>query len=178
MLLCVDPGIRGSGAALFNEYTKTLLRAAYVKNADPTGGGLEEHNQMAKCILFWAEKAEKPKKIDYDNGRAELLVEWMQIYPDEREVNPNTSLLPLIGVVAHLSGARQWGGRISYRPHEWKRSLNGDAMTQRILERLAPEEKLAIEPCGMSVYHNAVDAVGLGLRHLGRLERKRVFPRE
>ena len=171
IVISIDPGIRGCGVALFNSGTKLLLRAAYVKNADPKGAGLEEQMEMARCVLFWAFQGEKT------GGTVHTLVaEWMQIYPG-RGVDPNTSLLPLIGVVAHLSGAYPWRDRVSYQPKAWKGTVDGDVMTDRIQERLTPDELLNIEPCPASLQHNVFDGIGIGLKHLGRLERRRVYAR-
>lgn len=174
MILAVDPGLRGSGAAVLNETTKTLVKAAYVRSPDLKGDGPEEQFAMAKAIFTWFKKA-APHGWDCNPV---LAVEWMQLYPHQRDLNPNKALLPLVGVVATLAGMHEWGERVAYRPHEWKGSLDGDAMTTRIIGRLSEDEKNAIEPCPASVYHNAVDAVGLGLKHLGRLERRRVIHRE
>ena len=50
MILSIDPGIRACGVALFDPKTKSLLRAALVKNADlsePMPGieALDESNE-------------------------------------------------------------------------------------------------------------------------------------
>ena len=171
MILSIDPGIRACGVALFDPKTKSLLRAALVKNADLSGAGLAEQMEMARAVLLWAFQGAKPECAVHS-----LVAEWMQIYPG-RGVDPNTSLLPLIGVIGHLSGAYPWMHRISYQPKAWKGTVDGDVMTDRIQERLTPDELLKIEPCPASLQHNVFDGIGIGLKYLGRLERRRVYAR-
>jgi hypothetical protein len=58
----------------------------------------------------------------------------------------------------------------SYLPKEWKGNVKKEIMTERIKERLTPEEHSRIElPRAKSLHHNIYDGCGLGLKFLGRL---------
>lgn len=183
-LLTVDPGIHGSGCALWTG--DTLAYAEYVKSRGKEEARPEQRvRAMAEAICACFE--------DWK----ELVTERPRIYFDKR-INPD-ALLPLAEIGAFLAGrfGRSW---MAYRPHEWKGSLDGLAMTVRIRERLSDEEFSRIvfpqnscEKCRSKVVdvadekiclksrsclaHNVYDAVGIGLHHLGRLERKRNIAR-
>jgi hypothetical protein len=174
MILCVDPGIRGAGVALFEG--ETLFKAAYVRNPHSSGQGLVAQRAIAGAIIQWATLLKG--KVCFWTGGAAFVGEWPQVYTASKSKgDPNTSLLPLCGVIAHISGAEDWDSRVEYKPREWKGTVDADVMTERIRSRLSEKEKAALEPCAASLEHNMIDAVGLGLHHLGRLERKRVFAR-
>ena len=69
-----------------------------------------------------------------------------------------------------LSGAL---GTAWVAPHEWKGLLSKEIHQPRILATLTPEELalvMAVKP--PSLRHNTIDAVGIGLYHLGRLTPK------
>jgi len=60
---------------------------------------------------------------------------------------------------------------VRVKPVEWKGSVPGDVMTDRILNRLRPEElaRVPLRPRAKTPDHNCVDAIGLGLWKLGRM---------
>jgi hypothetical protein len=171
ILLAVDPGIRGSGAALFDG--DRLKAVAYVKNPREIGNRADEAAEMGHAIALWAHEANGWQAVDA------LVIEWPQIYAGrirrgETKADPN-DLLALAGVVSVVATEVDVVTH-SYLPHEWKGSVDGDVMTRRIVQHLYLEEKVLVaEVRPRSLAHNAIDAVGLGLHHLGRLERKRVI---
>lgn len=101
------------------------------------------------------------------------IVENQQVYRGLPGPNPN-DLIPLAfvagGVTASISSAADCAFRFPL-PREWKGSVPKKVWTARILSRLSTAELdiLKAVKCPASLRHNTVDAIGLGLWHLGRL---------
>ena len=165
IILAIDPGIRGVGAALF--VNSWLEACAYVANPSTKGNGPLECLTMAKAVNKWCQLMGH-LVID------ELVVEWPQVYKVSKG-DPN-DLLALAGVDAALAVEFYQGPYFKmthYKPREWKGTAPKEVFAKRILSRLTPDELLLI-PSGY-LAHNAIDAVGTGLYKLGKLEPKRVF---
>ena len=71
---------------------------------------------------------------------------------------------------------------IAYTPHEWIGTLpkattvkgaKTSERAKRIKSRLSGSE---LDIWAAAKYHDEIDAIGLGLKALGRLERRRVLP--
>lgn len=167
-VLAIDPGIRGSGIAEF--CGGELIRARYVANPSPP-----KENIGARA-LFMAREI-----FNTCGGVHEIVIEWPKVYARGKSQGDPADLLPLVGVgmaVAGLVGARFGVIVRSYEPSEWKGQIpKGAAFVGRVKLRLEGTERSAIDlPIG-SLAHNVWDAIGLGLHHLGRFERVRVFPK-
>lgn len=170
MLLAVDPGIRGCGLALFDD--ARLRLAAYLKNGARSKNIVRDAESMGRDVWRWA-----PSAV------TELVVEWPQIYATrirsgESKGDPN-DLLGLAAVDAAIA-AHMWETPVGrYLPREWKGQLTKEACHHRILSRLDDGERQvlaqACEEAG-SLAHNVMDAVGIGLHHIGRLKQVRVIP--
>lgn len=176
ILVSVDCGVRGCGVAVFYNGPHsvnpkgTLVRATYVKNPMRHGQGAVSAQAMARAVHQYL-----------TDGREalpdQLAIETMQWYDAGAQLGDQNDL----GGVQLVAGAII--GKldllcISYLPHDWKGTVNGDTFTNRILERLSDTEKRAIVHVSDSVDHNTIDGVGVGLKCLGRLETRRVFSRE
>lgn len=175
-LLAVDPSIRSAGVALFRG--GSLIRADTLKvHTEGTIG--ERCLRAAQIIAGWVVANDARPKV--------LAVEWPQWYPAARsKVDPN-DLAGLAGVCGALAGILAMGAAaqdhglqvVSYTPAEWAgqtpKSKTGNPWRsprgQRIRSRLTEDELEAVPP-----KHDAVDAVGIGLYHLGKFERVRIFP--
>lgn len=102
-------------------------------------------------------------------GPFEVIIELPRIYPGGGKGDPNdiVDLAVLVGKFAeryksgtvHLVTPRQWKGNVPKKIHQ-----------PRILKKLSPEELAVMpkRPRAKDYDHNMVDAVGLGLFHLGR----------
>jgi hypothetical protein len=170
--LAIDPGKRNPGVALFDG---DELRAAKCVAGGRGDGAFQCAVASACAIVAWV--------AQYVRCPGVIVCEWPQVYERERKKDPN-NLLPLAGVntavgaiYTALAGGRDAPNLVSYKPREWKGTLDGDAFLERILSRLTDDEKARIEKRGKTLDHNAIDAIGVGLKHLGRLERKRVYAR-
>lgn len=171
-VLAVDPGARGCGCALFQD--KRLVRAAYVSNpceVTADEGRAAAAGAMAAAVASWL-----GCYIDA------LAVEWPRVYATSirrgtSHADPN-DLLPLAGVDAALAALVAPNTCASYCPSEWKGQVPKDTYALRILDRLDASELAIVEAVSdscKSKAHNVVDAVGIGLHHLGRLARRRVL---
>lgn len=104
-----------------------------------------------------------------DHGAAQVVCELPRIYPTGKgKGNPND----LISVA--LSAGRLcalYPGTQYVFPHSWKAQVDGDIMCQRILCFLSKPEATRFQVLPKSKEHNMIDAIGIGLWHLGRMGR-------
>jgi len=178
-LLSIDPGIRGVGVALWAE--GKLTAAAYVANTLKDGSGPRECATAAQAVIDW----------HFKSGKASpdmLAVEIPQIYQrgsGKTKGDPN-NLLPVFGVDAALAALLP-NAHIMYGvPHEWKGGTQKPKTTSesyviegRVRLRLSDNELATIVwPNNVKHTWDVTDAIGIGLYHLRRFERRRVFARE
>ena len=158
-ILCVDPGLRGCGVALFDG--GHLLRAAYVKNPVEHGRGYKAHAQMGLAVYDW---------LDAEIDR--VIIEHPRVYPGsaQQKGDPND----LLDVAAIGASCASWlmGEVETVFPSEWKGQVPKETMTERIRRSLTEVERKNIEKCPASLMHNTLDACGIGVWRLGRLNRK------
>ena len=172
MLVTIDPGIRHVGVALFAG--ELLIRAALVRSPCTRGNGAAECLAVAWEVAAWVSRAEA--------GVDHVGVEWPRIYTVEKSKGDPNDLLALVGVGTAIGALLAVDHELlpdavtSVHPDEWKGQVPKATMTRRILDRLSPAERALIEDAG-TLTHNVVDAVGIGLHTLGRLERRRVIAR-
>lgn len=167
-LLAIDPGIRVTGWALFHN-ADGLVKAGLAKNPRE-GHGAEACRAMARAI-----------NEDVNDGYMRVVFEWPRVYTAAKSKGDPNDLLPLVGVGMAMS-AYLGESCIMYsvHPHEWKGQLPKDACHARILLRLTPSEAMVAagaQRVAKSKAHNVLDAIGIGLHHLGRFGRERVIAR-
>lgn len=145
MILAVDPGAT-TGWAYFH----------------PTGklscAGYEKH----KLFLGYC----------FDDEDLELVVEIPRVYPYGGKGDPN-DLIDLAVKAGEIRGRFSWQRSIEAHPATWKGSVPKDVHHRRVLAALSAEEVALLPktPRSKKYDHNMLDAVGLGLWHLGRLRR-------
>lgn len=157
----VDPGLRGSGCAAFNG--SELVLAAYVKNPVAKGDDAHAIWKMVREILCWSSDV-------LGEEADEIVCERMQVYGPEHSKGDPNDLITLSLIAGALRPT--W----LYLPRTWKGQLPKDTMGARIISRLTADEKTRIVDAGAKT-HNAIDAVGIGLYHVGRLSPRRVIAR-
>jgi hypothetical protein len=161
-LVSMDPGKKLLGLAIFKRTTKELTRAVLIKGDEPALLG------VAVADFLFVEKPMRPKNLCF-------VSEYPQVYRFSKG-DPN-DLLPLsecVGAVkaallSHelIAGPEYWA---TYLPREWKGQVPKDVMVSRIQERLSKDERARVElPRAKSLSHNVWDAIGIGLKALGRL---------
>jgi hypothetical protein len=165
--LSVDPGLRGCGCAVFGGVTagdknKTLLRAFYVKNTVKKERGAPAWAAMAHEVLMWAGR-EMP-----------VVIETMRLRPGREKGNPN-DILEVQGVAGAIASlvSGEPNNVVGYLPEQWKGTVQADVMTKRIESRLSADEWVTYDGGN----HNVIDAIGIGLHHIGRLKAERIVIR-
>ena len=166
LLVSVDPGIRVCGVACFVE--GTLAWAQPVKSLDKSAKGADAYFAMSTAVrdVVWA-GAGVPTHI---------AIETPEQYPGSPA--PRSAVQALEGVVGAVGVALQGAKGVpvfGYKPKEWKRQVPKPIMYGRICSRLSQNELDAVPSVAASVrfktstFHQCLDAIGIGLHHLGRL---------
>ena len=171
-LVCVDPGLRGCGAAWFRD--GVLRQAAYVKNPLERDRGPVVHAEMSLAVSEWWTNI----ITSYGIGSAErcFYVEFPVIYGQAQQKKGGSAsdndVLDVAGVASScMARFSRFEERRFFLPRDWKGTIDPDVMTRRIVSALTESERLVIKSVG-SKDHNTIDAVGIGLAALARLNRK------
>lgn len=160
-MICIDPGLRGCGAALFHE--QKLIEARYISNPEKTRRGPVAWRAMADAIMnTWGWMG--PVTSD-------MYLEVPQVYGGPRAEDPN-DLIDLAGVDGAIASRYASSNLNFFLPRQWKGQVPKDKMTQRIKEQLFDFELARVKSAGAKD-HNTYDAIGIGLFVLGRLEKRR-----
>jgi hypothetical protein len=173
-VLAVDPSIRSSGVAVFR--FGRLAASTVIKLRATDDSVIVRCLDMADTIAGWSACVAE---------RVLLVVEWPQWYRAAKSKGDPNDLAGLAGVSGALAGilAMRLGGLEAhgYTPAQWAgqlpksktvRGAKTSPRAVRILSRLSPDERACVDERS----HDAIDAIGLGLYHLGRLEPRRVYP--
>lgn len=167
--VAIDPGLRGCGVAVFNLEEKRLIRAEYVKNPCTSGNSATEARELRRAIdaMLSNPCAGLHSRLWYEIPRS---------YVAGSQKGSQNDLIDLAGFMFAIACSPVFEGAAltRYFPRDWKGTLNADQMIERIEKRLSPAETAAVKDAGY-LAHNVIDAVGIGLKALGRLEPKRVF---
>lgn len=170
LMLCIDPGLRACGCALFAGRTGILLHAGLPQNPIKRERGPVAWHGMARAVLCWyvSTACSAPTHVRIEG----------QVV-DSRTPNAN-DMLEVSGV-AGACAALWLDAKVSSpgAPEHWKSSIDKKAMTARIQSRLdeSPDELGRLDPVSADLRHNMLDAVGIGLKHFGRLEPRKVIAR-
>lgn len=183
VILCIDPGTRGAGAALYDGPSKTLIGARYIRNPIDGGRRMDAAVALARAVEHWVTvvKMQAPSTV---------ACEVMRSYSADQQKGPQDDLIDVSLVSMACAAIYQPTPKlVTYYPREWKGTLNAETCLERIVERLTKTgEHKRIELVGRlplervphsdSLDHNTLDACGIGLFLLGRFAPMRVFPRE
>lgn len=152
-LVAVDPGLRECGIAVFVD--GKLVRAALARNAEKKVRGPKAWCSMAASVLVAAGSA-SPDLV---------IVERMRI---NRGVNPD-DILELQGVAGAVCVRLSAPDQIGYLAREWGGAVPKPVKNARVESKLTPDELAAIDPAiPASMRNHVLDAIGIGLYHLGR----------
>ncbi|MGN6103510.1 MAG: hypothetical protein ACTHU0_00155 [Kofleriaceae bacterium] len=167
-LLAVDPGTRYPAAALFDRGRLVAASRVPVPRALAKLERAERCRQIAKLIAAWAlEKTGGPAP------RA-LVFEWPQVYRATKSKGDPNDLIPLAAIGTAVAALLDVEQVVSPLPREWIGGIpkveTGDPWASPrghvLRSRIGVLELSAIVPS-----HDALDAVGLGMWALGRLDR-------
>ena len=199
MLLAIDPSTTTIGVALFagtdahRQFARVLNAAASIKlsvraDIDP----LQRWLDAARGVENWLYDV---LHFDATDRITELVFERPQFYSAVKSKGDPNKLVGVLGVAAVIAGRfslRNATQQFTYLPAEWIGQLSKVCPTckgkakkkckdcrgsawetprgRRIASRLSPEEHAACPD-----QNDAIDAVGIGLKHVGRLEPVRVY---
>jgi hypothetical protein len=158
MILCIDPGSRKAGVALFE--TDGLLMTAWLAEG-------KDWKDTADSVV---------DKLPINAARITVVVvEKMQIYNSTPLAHANdcVTLSLMAGRVTGLFSGWIGDRTYAYYPHQWKGQVPKRIMIERIKKKLTPGETSRIKlPKAAGKKLDVWDAVGIGLYHL-RKERSR-----
>lgn len=152
-LLSIDPG-NCTGWAIFN--SNELTYAGVTSVDDPC-------LYAATGVFPW----------DYLFRGGQLVIEIPQVYrASKSKGDPNDLIKVAVQAGQWIERARLYGASV-YRqlPQEWKGQVPKETHHKRILAVLNPTELARLPKLPKSDAHNMLDAIGLGLFHLGRISR-------
>lgn len=170
MIVGVDPGLRKCGVAgvengriqfafLVRSAVKPPIRGPVAWGAM---AGAVAHNLAALSIAVATLALEGPKV--YTHG-----------------VGDPADLVQLAGVIGELHARVNPEIVVYYdRPADWKGTVQGDVMIERIKRRVAAQGTTALVtlPSAKGDHEHVWDACGIALHAAGALEPVRVYPRE
>lgn len=156
-LLAVDPGLRGVGLAYFTD--GTLTYANYVRNPVTEGDGPTAWFGLGDAVYHLM------KDLAY---RVDVYVtECPQVY--RRSAGDPNDLLQLSAVAAACGASFPLQRAVGYKPRQWKGTVSKLHHQPRVLAQLSEVELQAIHEKRKTYRHNVIDAVGLGLYELERM---------
>lgn len=175
MLLAMDPGLISCGVALFEG--TTLTAAGVVKYKAPKGADvLDRVLGVARGVRNWT--LSQGGKIDA------LAAEWPPVYAPGKETKGGPkAVIPLAGVCGAVAALLEPESVTSYLPAEWAgqvrkaetvKGAKTSPRAKKIVRRLSADEMAVWSTVK---YHDTIDAIGIGLRHVGRFDRIRVIAR-
>jgi hypothetical protein len=167
-IVAIDPGIRNLGIAEIQD--GQLVRAALIRNPVKSGNDLAAVRAISRAARDWL------------GGKlflTHLAIEVPRVYGAGHQKGDQSDLIALATVCGAVAESCSMSSTqvIRYFPQDWKGQVDADVMTARILSRLSLAETRAIEKCPASLLHNVIDAIGIGLKVVGRMEPIRVYPR-
>lgn len=153
MILCLDPGTKAAGIAIFEDDGR--LHTAWLAEG-------EQWHETADSVLTTMHDL----KINASSINT-VVLERMQVYQDMPI--PPAVLITLSLMAGRVTGRfAQWAGKpVEYEPKTWKKQVPKPIKLKRIQNSLQETEKKRIKlPKRAALAHNVWDAVGIGLYHL------------
>jgi hypothetical protein len=185
----IDPGKLQCGVAIFSE--KRLISAILAKNLinKPGEDGPAVWVNTAKAVweaIVWSGGTNGPTGVIHLCQRiGTLVLEVPVVRKAGLQKGSQDDVLTLAGVdgaIASLLSDMQSNDELvsscyrhelqvkHYKPEQWKGQAPKAVMCARIMDRLTPDEKKSIDPTvPKSLLSNVHDAIGIGLKYLGRL---------
>lgn len=191
-ILAVDPGLRHPAAALFRCGVLQAASRVPVPAAWHSLDVAERCRRIGSAIQDWvcecgldmdamadayflelAGDTRRARELRQARGVVQVVIEIPQIYRASKSKGDPNDLPPLFGVGAAIA-SRLDVEAVSYKPAQWigqiKKAEKGDPLKSprgKLIWRCLRDE----ERDRLVLSHDALDAAGLGLHHLGRLRR-------
>lgn len=165
-LISLDPGLRLCGVAVFRD--GVLTWAGLARNTNLTDRGAQAWLSMADAVMHALPMGTLLRPPDL------LVHELMQVYETKRQKGDPADLIELAGVSGAVVGTLDPRRAISYLPREWKGQIGKEVHHPRARSKLSEQEAATLDRClesvPVSLRHNVMDAVALGLFQLKRLK--------
>jgi len=153
--VAIDPGLRGSGVAIF--INGQLQSAYYVEVDEMRERGPNVWRQSGAAVVASLTAA--------NTNVTTLVLECPQVYPEHR--SRSDDLIQLAGVVGSIATAVPARRVVGLYPREWTKRVPKEERHARLKKQLQPGEALRIQEASWkSLTHNVLDAVGLGLYYV------------
>jgi hypothetical protein len=174
-LLAIDPGCAASGVAVFDD--NVLVRAFLVTVAEPE----KNYPDPGARACAMADKVIGAGGVSGSNTD-EVVGEWPRSYaPGRKGGGPPVKMFPLAGIIVGVACALHPATLTTYTARTWsegtKKIRTGDGRTTArgrwIAGRLIHSELCVWEHLPDRDNHDIVDAIGIGLHHLGRVKLRR-----
>jgi hypothetical protein len=166
IVLAIDPGLQACGTALFKN--ADLVAAAWVKAPFPVKNEPNGWRAMAQTVGTWADR--------HVNGFSTITTVAFEQPGAYRTDTPSSTLIlqGLLAIDVWICALYPDAQYIRYFPRDWKGTISPEIICQRAWDRLGPlEQAKVVLPC-KSRAHNVLDAIGIGLKAVGRFELARV----
>ncbi len=168
--ICIDPGLRCTGLAVL--ISGLVVCAAAIENPS-TARGPEAWIAMATAVVDVLNTTPALRdEVDHQQPLPvnTIVVEKMVSYPGS-PVRVD-DLMELVGVTGAIVGMLPTAKTYkSYRPREWKGQVAKPVHNRRVLAKLSPSEQFLLSGTSKALVNNAIDAIGLGLVHVGRMKK-------
>jgi hypothetical protein len=162
-VITIDPGVRGAGVAVWED--NKLVLACYVKSTK-SGRGYAVAEELAYNV-----------DLAVKDFRAKIIVcEYPRFYGStHQQGDPNDLIDVAVAGSAICARLDSLSSHIeSVFPSDWKGQVPKQKMLVRIWEALTEEERAVVQKTNKSDTEDILDAIGIGLHKLNRLN-KRVF---
>lgn len=170
-MLSIDPGLNHVGWALWR---REKLEAAGLARV-PTGTKREPLMTRVRTVsaalaheVFSAIDAlalpEAPRSPAFPEAAVrDVVVEVPQVYRAARSKGDPNDLIAIALVVSSVTTHFRSAAWLGVRPQEWKGTVNGDVMAERIRAQCSITELgYFVSKVPKSLQHNVLDAIGLG----------------
>jgi len=150
--LAIDPGKR-TGVALFDGDLLTFATTVTSTEKDHLRRAVDVANRVVTTTTL-----RHPLRVVF---------EWPQIYTKLK--GDGSDMLSLAAICGAIATNFRGSEIVSYKPREWKGQMTKVVCAERIRSRLSATEAKWLE----GLPHDGVDAIGIGLKALGRFEPRR-----
>lgn len=157
-LISMDPGLRDCWLSSWHE--NRLIATYKVSNPVGKARGPEAWLSMGQAV------ANNIQLFTYAR-KAHFVTEIPQVYNAGKQKGDQDDITQLSGIVGAVVMALNPASVSHYYPREWKGQLPKETCGDRVLLTLSESERMNVGKYG-ALQHNILDAIGIGLKYLGR----------
>jgi hypothetical protein len=169
ILVSLDPGTKHCGVAVFQN--TELYTAALVKTQGGSAARLDVVDSMGKAVQGYVNWHLQQLQLRPTNKERVLFVsEFPQFYQDKGSKIDADDLMMLASVVGSVrNGLDAVTETYAYLPREWKGQVPKKIHNRRVEAALRVVESERVAWPLKSMKHNVLDAIGIGLFQLARM---------